>query len=460
MYKDFLGESYFLNSRLAEKLYIKYAFDKPIIDYHCHLDAKEIFEDKPFESLWELWLKYDHYKWRLMRNAGVDETFITGDGQPYDKYYEYVRCLSGAINNPLYIWSHLEIRKYFGIFLDIKEKNAKEIWKRSTIVFKEKRFSPRKCIEMSKVEAIFTTDDVLSDLKYHKLLAEDDSFKTKIMPTFRGDKAIYPVISFVKMLNRISKNPIKDLGSYLNAVYERIDYFKEIGARASDFAFEYLTDKIINKDTATKIFSHILSGNILSAQDKNDLCLYILFKLCAYLSKKNIAVQFHIGATRDKNTQFYDCLGKDAGTDGISDTPFIKGLYGLLDELNKAKCLPNTIIYNLNPNYNEMLSVLAGCFNGKKKVQLGPAWWFLDNKNGIKKQLTAFSENGYLAAFLGMLTDSRSFLSYTRHDYFRRILCDFVAKLGEKGEIYCDEIIMGNIIKDICYHNAKNFFNL
>lgn len=460
MHKDFLGENYFLTSRLAEKLYIKYAFDSPIIDYHCHLDAQEIYEDKPFTSIWDLWLKSDHYKWRLMRNAGVDEIFITGNAQPYDKYYEYVKCLEGAVNNPLYIWSHLELRKYFGIFLNINENNAKEIWKRSIIVFKEKGLSPKKCIDMSKVEAVFTTDDVLSDLKYHKLLSEDSSFKAKVLPTFRGDKALYPNITFINMLQEFSSNTVNSLESYLNALYKRIDFFKENGARASDFAVEYLCEEIISHKEAAKLFYDIISGKIISESEKNQLALFILFKLSSYLAKKDITLQLHIGATRDKNSRFYNLLGKDTGFDGISDTPFIKGLYKLLDELDKNAQLPHTIIYNLNPCYNEIISVLAGCFSSKKKIQLGPAWWFLDNKKGIINHLKAYSENGYLSGFLGMLTDSRSFLSYTRHDYFRRLLCNFIAELADNGEVYYDEEILGNIIKNICYHNAKEFFNL
>lgn len=459
MYKDFLGENYFLNSRLAEKLYIKYAFDKPIIDYHCHLDAKEIFEDKPFESLYDLWLKYDHYKWRLMRNAGTEEEYITGQGQPYDKFCAYAKALSGALNNPLYIWSHLELRKYFGIFLNINEKNAKEIWRRASIVL-NKGLTPRKCIEMSKVEAIFTTDDVLSDLKYHKLLAEEQDFKTVVLPTFRGDKALYPANTFINMLGRVANSDIDSLDKYLEAIYERIDYFKQVGAKASDFAMESFAEEMISEQTAKKLFSDIINAKPLQENQKNQLALFILFKLSAYLSDQNIALQLHIGATRDKNFSLYNTIGKDIGVDGISDKAFLTGLYKVMDELNKIKKLPNTILYNLNPCYNEMLSVLAGCFAGEKTIQLGPAWWFLDNKGGIQRQLQAFSETGYIAGFLGMLTDSRSFLSYTRHEFFRRIFCNFIAELTDKGEIYEDEEILGNIINNVCYKNAKRFFNL
>ncbi|MFW5779964.1 MAG: glucuronate isomerase [Bacillota bacterium] len=458
--KDFLDDTLFLQTNTAKELYFRYAANMPIIDFHCHLDAEQIYKDKPFESLYELWLKYDHYKWRLMRCTKSREKFITGEANEYEKYLTYAKSLQSAINNPLYIWSHLELKKYFGITSPLFEKTAKQIWEQAKNTLQQTQLSPRKCLEMSKVEAVFTTDDVMSDLKFHKLLREEN-YKVKVLPTFRGDRAIHINKTFLDELKTKYNQDIIDIDDYILLVKKRIDFFSENGAKASDFALEYMPKEIISKDEAEKIFLAFLENKQICPDFKQKLSGYILYRLVEYLYEKKISLQLHIGASRDQNSGMFDRLQKDCGCDAISDKIFIDGLSALLNELKKIDKLPNTIIYNLNPSFNQAIASLCGCFSdSKSNIQLGSAWWFLDNKYGIEQQLQTFSTSLNLSRFVGMLTDSRSFISFCRHDYFRRILCNFIANKIDLGEYYYDKEIVKKMIKDICYYNSLSFFNL
>lgn len=456
--KGFLREDYFLNNNISYMLYKEFAENKPIIDYHCHLSAREIYENKPFESLYQLWLKYDHYKWRLMRQAGIDEYFITGKADEFEKFASYCKALSGAVNNPLYIWSHLELRKYFGIDLVINEKNAYEIWNKAQEILKKGFLTPLKCMEISNVKTIFTTDDALDDLRYHKLLSK--RFPNKVLPAFRGDKALGPDKAFIEDLQKASGIKIACLEDYLQALYGRLEYFCACGAKAADFSFECLNQNIIEDSRAQAIFEKIPSNQCISDNEIIALSTYILYRLSQKISELDMVMELHMGVTRNKNKRLYDLLGVDCGCDGISEKSYLSGLYNLLNNLNSENALPHIILFNLNPNLSHLLSVLAGCLSGRKKIQLGPSWWFNDNKEGIISQLDAISLNGHLGSFAGMLTDSRSFLSYSRHDYFRRILCDYFGEKIQKGEIAFNKEIIGEIIENICFKNAQKLFRL
>lgn len=466
MKKEFLGKDLFLENNTAKGLYFDYAKDMPIIDFHCHLNPKEIYENRPFENLFELWLQYDHYKWRLMRNAGIEEKYITGDSLPYEKYLQYVKAIECAFNNPLYIWSHLELQKYFGINEPINQKNAKAIWEKTLKILQKGELTPKKCIKMSNVKTICTTDDILSNLEYHKLLKGDRSFETEVLPTFRGDRAItinHEFLPFIKELEKLCKRKISSINDFIIALQDRIDYFCFQGCKISDFSFSTLPKDLITEEISNEIFLNIIKGKDVLEKDRELMKGYILFRLCKYLAEKNIAVQFHIGATRNNSTRMLEKLGKDCGCDSISDENFIEGLKVLLNNLDKENLLPRIIVYNLNSTFNNAIMALIGSYNGGgglAKLQYGPAWWFLDHKNGIKNHFESLTATGHLGSFVGMLTDSRSFLSYTRHDYFRRLLCEFLGNLIEKGELFGDIDFVGSKIKDICFYNAKNFFLL
>ncbi|HHU43016.1 MAG: glucuronate isomerase [Bacillota bacterium] len=456
--KEFLSDTFFLSSEVSKELYFDYALNLPIMDFHSHLDTEDIYRDKPFKSLYELWLKGDHYKWRLMRCSGYAEEYITGDAEDYEKFLCYVKSIQSAVHNPLYIWSHLELKKYFGIHKPIKEDTALEIWQESTKILEQTKLSPRKCLKLSKADIVFTTDDAMSDLTYHKLLWQEN-YNVKVYPTFRGDRAININKEFLDELEKKYQKKVKSLDEYMELVFRRIDYFSENKSKASDFAIEDLPT-IISKEDADKIFDKFLRQEIQPSERKK-LSSYILLKSIGHIHKRKMALQLHIGATRDNNTLLFERLSKDCGCDGISDKGFIDGLGDLLDKLKSQDRLPNTIIYNLNPAFNQALAALCGCFSdSKSNVQLGAAWWFQDHKDGIEAHLKTFSSNLNLSRFVGMLTDSRSFISFSRHDYFRRILCDFIGEKVTKGEFYYDKKILEKMVKDICYFNAIRFFDI
>ena len=403
---SFINDNFMLKNETAKKLY-SYVNDLPIIDYHCHISPKMIAEDYRFSDAYELFLGGDHYKWRQMRSNGIDERFITGDADNYEKWLCFAKTMPKLIGNPLYHWTHLELKRYFDIDLILNEKNAKEIWDKVNEKLKLPEFSVKNLIRKSNVEVICTTDNPYDSLEYHKELKD---FETKVIPAFRPD-----------LYN------IKD------DITERMDYFHENGCRLSDHAIDEINDELIN----TMVF------------------------LGKEYAKRGWTMQLHIGALRNNNTRMYEKLGPDTGFDSVNDFEIAKGISKLLNELDKINSLPKTILYCLNPKDNYVLGTMLGNFQGteaKGKIQFGSGWWFNDNRDGMEEQMKALANLGCFGNFIGMLTDSRSFVSYTRHEYFRRIMCNLVGKWVEEGEYPDDMDALIEIVEGISYKNAKEYF--
>ncbi|HCJ01346.1 MAG TPA: glucuronate isomerase [Clostridiales bacterium] len=452
-----------LTNATAKKLY-KYAKTFKIFDYHCHLSVKEMYENKPYKNLTEIWLKGDHYKWRQMRTFGVAEELITGDASDYDKFYAYISMLETAVGNPLYLWSKLELEFYFGIKYPLTRTYAKRIWDKANKVIEETKFSPLSAIAMSNVDTVCTTEEIYCDLMYHRLLRENAAIKTKILPAFRGDRAINidspEFIKNIEKLGNVSNFVIRTLEDMEDALCKRLDAFKEQGAVTTDFAIEGLRYFRASREDADVIFRAALKGEVRDIDTYKNYMIRFLLGECY---KRGFSVQLHIGAMRNNNTAMNLRLGADTGFDSISTEEYQTGLKLLLDDLNTSGILGKTIIFNLNPADNEYVGTLIGCFQGneegvKGKIQMGAAWWFNDTKNGILNHFKALSELSHFGSFLGMLTDSRSFISYTRHDYFRRLMCSYVGELVEKGEFVKDMGVLRKVVGEISYLNAKRYF--
>lgn len=452
-------EKFMLNSELANKLYIEYAKDVPIYDYHCHLDPKEIYEDKEFSNISEIWLNGDHYKWRAMRANGISEEYVTGDKTDYEKFYAWASTLDKCILNPLYHWNALELKRYFNIDEILTSKNANVIWDAVNSI----KYSPRKLIEISNVNTLCTTDSPISDLKYHKLLRESN-FKTNVLPGFRPDEALS--ISKPKFYNFINQIPsvvgyeIKGYEDLVRALSERIKYFDENGTCVCDHGLTYMPFEKASLEEVKEIFKKALNKEELSEKEVNKYLTRLLVDLSKEYKKYDWTMQIHFGAIRDNNKKYFEKLGYDSGFDSITDdTNLAYKLNGLLNEMVENDSLPKMIIYNLNPMYNDLIaSTIANFQPNNGNMQFGAAWWFNDTKEGMLKQMKCLANNGLFSKFVGMLTDSRSFLSYTRHDYFRRILCDFIADLVERNEIPKDMDMLKELIQNICYYNAKRYF--
>ena len=454
-----------LTNKTAKKLY-KYARSFPIFDYHCHLSVKEMYENNPYKNLTEIWLKGDHYKWRQMRTFGVPEELITGDASDYDKFYAYISMLETAVGNPLYLWSALELEFYFGIKCALTRANAQKIWDKANAVIEKTKFSPLTAIGMSNVDTVCTTEEIFCDLMYHRLLREKEAIKTKILPAFRGDRAINvdspEFIKNVEKLGNVASFVIRNLEDMEDALRQRLDAFKEQGAVTSDFAIEGLNYFRASREDADAVFRAALKGEV---RDVDVYKSYMIRFLLTECYKRGFSVQLHIGAMRNNNTAMNVQLGADTGFDSISTERYQTGLKLLLDDLATSGVLGKTIIFNLNPADNEYVGTLIGCFQGnaegvKGKIQMGAAWWFNDTKNGILNHFKALSELSHFGSFLGMLTDSRSFISYTRHDYFRRLLCSYVGELAEKGEFTKEWDILYKVVGDVSYNNAKRYFTI
>ena len=420
MKTKFIHKDFLLTTDAARELYHRHAEKMPIIDYHCHLPPREIAEDKRWNNIAEVWLGGDHYKWRQMRSNGVDEKFVTGDASWHDKFVKFAETMEVLLKNPLFDWSHLELARYFGVYDRLCSASAEKIWKKCNAKLAEKDFSARGLMKKSNVKVVCTTDDPDDDLAFHEAIAKKP-FGVKVLPAWRPDRILKEAVAK-------KKDPMKHLA-------ERHKYFEEHGCVLSDYGLVDIPEKGLYAD--------------------------LLFECLKMDAKAGWTTQLHYNCIRNLNTRMFKRLGPDTGFDAINDASCAVGLAKLFDRLEKADALPRTILYSLNPCDNEMLASLMGCFQkgpDKGKIQLGAAWWFLDQKDGMKKQLEALSALGCLGNFVGMLTDSRSFLSYTRHEYFRRILC---AKLGEeveRGEIPADMKWLGKIVEDISYNNAKNYF--
>ncbi len=461
---SYVKENFLLRNKTAEKLYFDYAEKMPVFDYHCHLSEKQILENKPFNDVCEIWLGGDHYKWRLMRNYGVDEKYITGDATNEEKFNAYCKTLSTAFGNPLYHWSQVELKEFFNCELEINEENAKTIWNWCNDYIKLNRVTPQSLIEKSNVKFIFTTNEVFDDLTTFEKIAQKD-YKFKVYPAFRADKIMNieaeKYNDFVALLEKCT-HEIKSLSDLKSALTARLIEFKKVGARASDIALEAVYP-VADEKCAAEIFDIRRKGKEVTEEQAKIFKGYLTYFLMKIYAENGIATELHLGAMRNNNAKMLAALGLDTGYDSIAEDNSIKNLSRLFDKLNDENALPKTIVFNLNPKMNAEIVTLNGCFQSgeaKGKMQYGPAWWFLDNKVGMEKHLQDLTATGHIGAFIGMLTDSRSFLSYPRHHYFRRILCNYFGTMIENGEMTSDLNFVGKVVEDICYNNAVNYFGV
>lgn len=465
--KKFMDENFLLSNETSVKLFHNYAKDMPIIDYHCHINPKEIYENKKFKNITEVWLYGDHYKWRAMRSNGIDEKYITGDGSDYDKFVAWCKTLPMAIGNPLYHWAHLELQRFFGIYDVISEDTAPLIWEKANKLITGDGFKVRDLIKKSNVEAIGTTDDPTDTLEYHIKLKEDKDFDVKVLPTFRPDNAMEinaaGFISWVKKLEDASGIKINNYDEFLKALESRVEFFHSVGCRISDHGMNNtVLFAEVSKEEAMDIFKKGMEGQVVSLEEEKKYKTYTFRFLAKHYYKLGWTVQLHIAALRNNNTKMKEKLGVDTGFDSINDESIAYPLSRLLDSLEKENSLPKTILYTLNPKDNYVLGTMLGNFQGDGipgKIQFGSAWWFNDNKDGMIEQMKALANLGLLGRFVGMLTDSRSFLSYTRHEYFRRILCNLIGEWVENGEVPNDDKLLKEIVQGICRNNADKYFN-
>ena len=463
--KEFLGKDFLLDSETAEKLYYGYAAKMPIFDFHCHLNPKEVFEDKQYRSLTEVWLGGDHYKWRLLREMGVEERYITGDATDEEKFMKYAECMPYFIGNPIYAWTHLELRRFFGIEDTLCPENAAKIYAAANE--KLKTLTARRLMEMSDVTAICTTDDPADRLEYHIALKDDPDFNISVRPSFRPDKAIkIELDTFVPYMTELSGVVGEKINSYAalkDALLRRACYFDSVGCVVSDHGLDTLDFAPSTADECEAIFNKKMSGAELTQLEIAKFKGNIMVFLGRVYNKLGWVQQYHIGAIRNNSKRNFKLLGVDTGFDAIGDKTFAKELSGLLSALDETDELPKTILYCLNPRDNEVLAAMMNCFQGggvAGKIQFGSGWWFNDQKDGMQRQMESLMQVGLISKFVGMLTDSRSFLSYTRHEYFRRILCSKVGALVENGEYPNDLAFVGKMIQDICYNNAIDYFGI
>ena len=462
-----MDENFLLTNDAAVRLYHEYAKDMPIYDYHCHLNPKEIWENKKYDNITQVWLYGDHYKWRAMRSNGIDEEYITGNASDYDKFLAWAKTLPYAIGNPLYHWSHLELRRYFGVYELINEQNAKVIWEKANAQLSKDEFSPRGLIEQSNVKLVCTTDDPVDDLEYHKKIKDIDDFDTTVLPAFRPDKGVEitkeTFKGWVEKLSQVWGKSINNYSDFLAALEARIDFFHSQGCRLSDHGLDYVPYREASFDEVDKIFKKALNGENITPEEEEKYKTYTLKFFGEQYSKRGWAMQFHIQAMRNNNTRMFKKLGPDTGFDSINDHRIAYPLSRFMDSLDKEGKLPRTILYSLNPTDNYVLGTMLGNFQGDGipgKIQFGSAWWFNDQKDGMEEQMKVLANVGLLGRFIGMLTDSRSFLSYARHEYFRRILCNIIGEWVENGELPDDFELLGNIVQGICYNNAKEYFTM
>lgn len=463
--KEFMNDDLLLETDTAKALYHNYAKDMPIIDYHCHLDPKEIFDDLKFENITQAWLYGDHYKWRAMRSCGIEERYITGDASDYDKFIKWAHVLPQLIGNPLYHWTHLELKKYFDYSKPLSSKTADEVWHITSE--KLKNLSARKMISSSNVESICTTDDPTSDLKYHMLLKQDTSFSTKVLPAFRPDKALNidkdGFLEYINSLSEVADMIISSFADIKQALENRIEYFNQNGCTACDHGLDYIMYNPITDEKADEIFAKVLNSKKISPSEADSYKTALFQFLAKEYHKRNWVMEIHYSCIRNNNSNAFSSLGADTGYDSISFKDSSGNLVKLLNSLEAQNCLPKTIIFSLNPNDNAMIGSAIGCFQSdeiKGKIQHGSAWWFNDTKDGMTAQIKNLANFSSLGAFVGMLTDSRSLLSYTRHEYFRRILCNIIGSWVENGEYPNDFDTLSEIIKNICYYNAKSYFDI
>ena len=462
--KQFMDENFLLQSETAQKLYHSYAADAPILDYHCHINPQEIYEDRQFENITQVWLGGDHYKWRFMRSCGVDEKYITGDASDKEKFLKWAEVLGKAIGNPLFHWSHLELKKYFGYNGVLNKKTAEEVWELCNKRLAEKDMSVRNIIRQSNVTLICTTDDPVDSLEWHKKIAEDDSFDVQVLPAWRPDKAMniekVTYLDYIAQLSDVSGIKVDTFAALKKALSNRMDFFASMGCSVSDHALEYVMYAPASDDEIEAIFAKRLSGEGVTREEELKFKTAFMLFVGTEYTKRNWVMQLHYGCKRDNNTPMFNKLGPDTGYDCINNYAPSAQMADFLNALSATNDIPKTIIYSLNPNDNASIGTIIGCFQEKfpGKIQQGSAWWFNDHKVGMTDQMVSLANLGCLGNFIGMLTDSRSFLSYTRHEYFRRVLCALVGGWVENGEYPADMKSLESIVKGISYNNAVQYF--
>jgi glucuronate isomerase len=465
--KLFLSEDFLLQTETAKALYHDFARDMPIIDYHCHLPVQEIAENRSFENLSQIWLKGDHYKWRAMRADGVLEKYITGDATDLEKFEAWAATVPKTLRNPLYLWTHLELKRCFGISDRLLNSDtAREIYETGKQMLQTEAFSTREILKKMNVRVLCTTDDPVDDLSHHLKLLEDQSFEIKVLPAFRPDKAMAVETPdafnpWVDQLEGAADTNIADFEAFLAALQRRHDFFHRMGCRLSDHGLERPFAENFSAADITRIFDKVRSGQTVGQPEILQFKSAMMLELAGMDAEKNWVQQFHLGALRNVNSRGWRTLGPDTGFDTMGDFEMARPLAAFLDRLDRTNKLARTIIYSINPGDYEMLAAMIGNFQDGAvpgKMQFGAAWWFNDQRLGIEHQLNALSNSGLLSRFVGMLTDSRSFLSYPRHEYFRRILCNLLGNDVERGELPDDLALLGAMVKDICYYNAERYF--
>ena len=466
--KSFLNDNFLLRNETAKKLFHDYAAKMPIIDYHCHINPAEIADNKTYKSLSEVWLGGDHYKWRLMRAEGVPESKVVKglENDPYGVFEAFANTMPKAVGSPVYQWTHLELKRYFGIDTPITGSSAKEIYDLCNKKLKSPEMSVRGIISQSNVKLICTTDDPIDSLEYHKQIAEDASCNVKVLPAFRPDRAVHlekpDFPQYIQALGKASGIEINDFSSLCKALTGRIEFFDKMGCRASDHALDYCVSSFAPAAKIDETFKKAVSGEAVSTLEAEEYYTAVLLHLGREYSRLGWVMQIHFGCMRNNNQRMFEELGPDTGFDAMNGSGKPSQLAAFLNALDAAKQLPKMILYSLNPIDNEVIASVAGCFMADAecpgKIQLGSAWWFNDTKAGMEKQLQDFANNNLLGNFVGMLTDSRSFLSYTRHEYFRRILCNFIGDMVENGEYPADLETLGKLVQDISYNNTVKFF--
>lgn len=465
--KPFINEDFMLPTEASRILYHDYAKEMPIYDYHCHLSPKEIAENKSFKNITEIWLYGDHYKWRAMRSLGIEEELISGSGSDYDKFKRWAKAVPNTIGNPLYHWTHLELKRFFNTDLLLSEDTSEEIWNHCNELLQSPGFTAQKLIEKSNVKVICTTDDPIDDLHYHKVIKEDVNFNTKVLPTFRPDKAVEitrpDFNAYIEKLSAVTEIEISSYENLLAAIDNRAHYFHEVGCRISDHGIQTLPFEPCTLVEAAAIFEKARTGQPISELEEMKYKTHSLLFLGRLYHSLGWTMQLHLGAIRNNNERMFAKLGPDTGFDSIHDFSLAKQLNGFFNELDKADELPKTIVYSLNPVHNYVIATACGNFQsgaGKGKIQFGSGWWFVDQKEGMLNQMKDLANLGLLSTFVGMLTDSRSFLSYTRHEYFRRVLCQLIGGWIDSGEAPADYKLLGSIVQDICYNNANQYFDI
>lgn len=466
--KSFMDENFMLHNQTAQKLYWDYAAKQPIFDYHCHLSAQKIYENEKPENITQLWLYGDHYKWRLMRSHGIDEKFITGTASDWEKFLAYSKTISYAIGNPLFHWTHLELQRYFHIDSVLSEKTAKKIWEISNSKINKEDFSPRALIEKSNVYALCTTEDPLDSLEYHKLLINEKDFSVKILPSMRPDSILdirsKNYIEAIQKFSKICNLEIKNYDDLKKAFIVRMKDFDGLGCLTADHGFEKMPFNLVDDREINKIFQKALLNDLeIGNTEVEQFQTALMIFLAKEYHRLGWAMQLHLGPVRNRNTRKVKEIGESCGFDSIGDHSIAIPVASFMDELEKENQLPKTVLFSINEKDNTVLATMLGNFQDSSipsKIQFGTAWWFQDHRDGMEKQIKDLANAGLLGHFIGMLTDSRSFLSYPRHEYFRRIICNLIGQWVEQGEYPYELEVLGELINGISFYNAKKYFNL